>query len=785
MAPGGGSLTFTTPVLAAGSYLLKVLNVNTGYEYLPGQHFRVVDQLSMGGLVYQAEGASQSVVVRTIGHDGLPDPGYRGTVHFTSSDPHATLPADYTFTAADAGSHTFTLKLATTGAQSVTVADATFPAFASTQTVPVGPARFKVNALGAAIAGVPTVVIVAAVNLDGSTITGYTGAVHFTSSDALAGLPADYTFVAADSGSHPFLVTFRTPAAAQTVTVTDVNGPPLGSAGAISGASNPVRVIRLPRGIANGTGVVINQGQPLQLLGTALANAVIKIIIHSVPVEIDTTADAAGNWSVSFDTSQIDWGDHTIYYEELDPNGIDSGQLAVSALHILDVTPPASTLSRSPAPNAAGWSNGAVTLTVTAVDQPHGSQVQAIHLVLDGTDHIFAATTATITISADLRHSVSFWSVDNAGNVEGARSVPVWVDQTPPSTIASVSGPAGSNGWFKAGSAVRLILAATDNLAGVATTYYASNGGSTVTYGGPVTFGDGVFSVRYWSIDAAGNLEAAHTVAFKVDQSPPTVTIGGVSNGATYLLHRVPTPTFTATDAPSGIARSSATLSSPGTASGAGKYTYTATATDMAGNTTVATVVYYVVYRWGGFTTPNQGDSFNPGDNIPIKFTLGDADYLAVSNATAYLVVDGTAVAGANFVWNGSRYIYTLNSTGLSAGPHILQVNLDDGTVHQAVIFITGARLSVGSATLSTQMVAIGSSLTISGGGFAPGSTVSLYLGSQLLGTTTANASGIASLTIAISAGTAPGTYVIALRGPGQTAGVTRLVGSTTLTITS
>ena len=34
--------------------------------------------------------------------------GYTGTVHFTSTDNTATLPANYTFTAADKGVHTFT-----------------------------------------------------------------------------------------------------------------------------------------------------------------------------------------------------------------------------------------------------------------------------------------------------------------------------------------------------------------------------------------------------------------------------------------------------------------------------------------------------------------------------------------------------------------------------------------------------------------------------------------------------------------------------------------------------
>ena len=51
--------------------------------------------------------------------------GYLGTVHFTSSDGQAGLPANYTFTAGDAGVHTFTngVTLNTTGSQTVTATD--------------------------------------------------------------------------------------------------------------------------------------------------------------------------------------------------------------------------------------------------------------------------------------------------------------------------------------------------------------------------------------------------------------------------------------------------------------------------------------------------------------------------------------------------------------------------------------------------------------------------------------------------------------------------------------
>ena len=50
--------------------------------------------------------------------------GYRGKISFHSSDSTAALPKNYTFTAADAGVHTFTgLKLRKKGQQTITVTD--------------------------------------------------------------------------------------------------------------------------------------------------------------------------------------------------------------------------------------------------------------------------------------------------------------------------------------------------------------------------------------------------------------------------------------------------------------------------------------------------------------------------------------------------------------------------------------------------------------------------------------------------------------------------------------
>jgi hypothetical protein len=60
----------------------------------------------------------------TAMYEGKPDTIIDGPIHFTSSDTAAILPTLYVFTAADAGSHTFTgLLLMTPGNQTMTVSD--------------------------------------------------------------------------------------------------------------------------------------------------------------------------------------------------------------------------------------------------------------------------------------------------------------------------------------------------------------------------------------------------------------------------------------------------------------------------------------------------------------------------------------------------------------------------------------------------------------------------------------------------------------------------------------
>jgi hypothetical protein len=170
-------------------------------------------------------GLPTPVTVIAVDASGHLVPNYIGTVHFTSSDGSATLPADYTFTANDHGRHTFQVTFATAGPQTVTATDTTTSSITGqasvSVTAPGVATHFAVISFGRALAGFPTPVVVVALDANNQVVTNYTGTVHFTSSDGSAALPTDYTFTAADHGIHVFSVTFNTPGS-QTLTATDI-----------------------------------------------------------------------------------------------------------------------------------------------------------------------------------------------------------------------------------------------------------------------------------------------------------------------------------------------------------------------------------------------------------------------------------------------------------------------------------------------------------------------------------------------------------------------------------
>jgi hypothetical protein len=99
-------------------------------------------------------------------------------------------------------------------------------------------------------AGDATSATLTAYDMNYNVATGYTGTVHFTSTDGAATLPVNYTFTGGDAGTHTFPAGFilRT-TGSQIVTVTDtVSATITGSRGVTVGPATPASFVATPTG---------------------------------------------------------------------------------------------------------------------------------------------------------------------------------------------------------------------------------------------------------------------------------------------------------------------------------------------------------------------------------------------------------------------------------------------------------------------------------------------------------------------------------------------------------
>ena len=122
-----------------------------------------------------------------------------------------------------------------------------------------------------------------------------------------------------------------------------------------------------------------------------------------------------------------------------------------------------------------------------------------------------------------------------------------------PHTTATLSGTMGSNGWYTSSVIVTLSTLAETPGSSVAATYYqVDNSGSWATYTGPFTISsNGVHPISFYSVDNAGNQEAAQGTTVMINTSLPVVSVGNagavtfIRGGAAIAV----APNLTVTDA--------------------------------------------------------------------------------------------------------------------------------------------------------------------------------------------------------------------------------------------
>lgn len=187
------------------------------------------------------------------------------------------------------------------------------------------------------------------------------------------------------------------------------------------------------------------------------------------------------------------------------------------------------------------------------------------------------------SVIEDLPEGFTYTVVGGGHSVSFVTS-PVRVDLKPPTITAAATTPPARNGWYTGNVTVRFTCADT--------------GGSGVADcpGDQVLSKQGVVSSEFrYALDVAGNKsDTSNIVSVRIDKTAPTVGYKG--NLGSYAPAQTVDIRCEAMDRESGVASSTCVdVRGPASSFGPGTHRFSATATDVAGNTGVGSTSFTVV----------------------------------------------------------------------------------------------------------------------------------------------------------------------------------------------
>jgi hypothetical protein len=225
-----------------------------------------------------------------------------------------------------------------------------------------------------------------------------------------------------------------------------------------------------------------------------------------------------GSWTTATQISTSVLGAHTLYARAFDVAGNErdvSATFSVSAIPVPDPTAPLTTISGVP----AGWVKGDVTFNLTASVAEAAASLTAADAGSPTAVSTFyglnapasSAYSAPVTVSAQGATTVSYRSVDAAGNAETAKTAAIRIDKTLPALSLDAVATYTSSATVRA--------SATDALSGLDRVELKLDGGSWTTATQISTSVLGAHTLYARAFDAAGN-ERDVSATFSVSVIP-------------------------------------------------------------------------------------------------------------------------------------------------------------------------------------------------------------------------------------------------------------------------
>ncbi|MGE6487480.1 OmpL47-type beta-barrel domain-containing protein [Paenisporosarcina sp. NPDC076898] len=267
--------------------------------------------------------------------------------------------------------------------------------------------------------------------------------------------------------------------------------------------------------------------------------------------------------------------------------------------------------------------------TVELISKDELSGVSKTYYSVNGTEFVKGKT---ITVNEEGIHEISFYSVDNAGNVEEVKTVEVKIDPTAPVTTSNVT-----NEWHKE---FTMELVSKDELSGVSATYYSVDGSEFVKGTSLTVTNEGINKVSFYSVDHVGNKEDSKTVEVKIDKTAPTVSWNLKDM---YELGTKLPLTYIAKDAGSGIKSEILTVNGKEYKNGEsisftqpGRYSVKVTVTDNTGWTitlekTISVYIPSASIKVNPGVIKDNGGVFTVDVTLPKGFNLKDFKLETVS----------------------------------------------------------------------------------------------------------------------------------------------------------